>query len=399
MKLGILREGKFPPDKRVPFSPEQCKVLQQKFGVKVVVQRSPIRAFTDREYEDAGIEVSDSVDDCNVLLGVKEVPVEALIASKTYMFFSHTFKKQPYNKKLLQAILQKQIRLIDYELLTNAQGTRLVAFGRYAGIVGAFNALRGWGLLRQDYQLKPAHECKDKAEMEAELDLISFSSPVKIVITGTGRVAHGAREVLDRAGIKRVTPKAFLTESFSEAVYTDLSPLEYVRKIDGNASSRGDFYQFPEHYESDFLKYAQVADLYIACHYWANKAPFIFSRADARLQNFNIKLVADVSCDIDGPVACTLRPSAIDAPFYGYDPMAESEVPFGAEGSIGVMAVDNLPCELPRDASVDFGDALIQNVMPHFFNGDVEGVLVRATETENGKLTPQFAYLQDFVDG
>ena len=399
MKFGILREGKVPPDKRVPFSPPQCKTIKHKFGADVVVQRSPIRAFSDEEYEEAGITLVENVEDCDVLLGVKEVPVDQLIPNKTYLFFSHTFKKQTYNRKLLKAILDKNIRLIDYELLTDENGARLVAFGRYAGIVGAFKGLRGWGLLHNLYDLKPAHKCRDKAEMEGELDQVEFDRPIKIVLTGKGRVAHGAREVLDRAGIKKVSPAAFLSQEFSQSVYTDLGPADYTRKKDGTPAKKSEFYTHPELFESAFMDYAKVADMYIACHYWDSKAPFIYSREDAKSSDFNIKMVADVSCDIDGPVASTLRSSVIEDPFYGYDPITEQEVPFGNPGSIGVMAVDNLPCELPRDASVDFGHALIEKVLPHFFNDDQEEVLLRATEAENGKLTERFAYLQDFVDG
>lgn len=399
MKFGIIREGKVPPDKRVPLSPAQCKSLQHKFGAQVVVQRSPIRAFIDDEYTKAGIALVDDVSDCDVLLGVKEVPVNQLIAGKTYLFFSHTYKKQPYNRKLLQEILAQNIRLIDYELLTDESGARLVAFGRYAGIVGAYNALLGWGLQTNTYQLQPAHLCHDRAEMEAELDNIDFEKPIKIVLTGKGRVAHGAREVLDRAGIKRVSPAAFLNQQFSQPVYTDLGVLDYNVKKDGTAAKKSEFYTHPDRFKSTFNVFSRVADVYIACHYWDNKAPFIFTRDDAKNPEFKIKLVADVSCDIDGPVASTLRPSTIAAPFYGYNPQAESEVPFGTSNSIGVMAVDNLPCELPRDASVDFGHALLENVLPHFFNGDEDGVLARATETNHGALTAKFAYLESYVSG
>jgi alanine dehydrogenase len=398
MKIGILREGKVPPDKRVPFSPPQCKTIKHRFGAEVVVQTSAHRAFTDDEYREAGIAIVDEVADCDVLMGIKEVPLPMLIPNKTYLFFSHTFKKQPHNRGLLQAALEKNIRLIDYELLTDSSGGRLVAFGRYAGVVGAFKALRGWGLLHNLFDLKPAHRCRDRAEMDGELDQVEFDRPIKIVLSGKGRVAHGAREVLDRAGIIRVSPAAFLSQRFSQSVYTDLAPLEYNRKKDGTVTKGTDFYDHPELYESAFAEYTHVADIYIACHFWDRKAPVLIAAEDYRHPDFNIKMIADVSCDLNGPIASTLRTSIIEDPFYAYDPKTETEVPFGTPGSVGVMAVDNLPCELPRDASVDFGHALIEKVLPHFFNDDEEDVLARATETEGGSLTERYAYLQDFVD-
>ena len=398
MKIGIIREGKVPPDKRVPFTPPQCKSIKHRFGVEVVVQNSPHRAYTDDEYREAGIAVVEDVSDCDVLMGVKEVPLDKLIENKTYLFFSHTFKKQVHNRKLLIALLEKKIRLIDYELLTDEKGVRLVAFGRYAGIVGAFKALRGWGLLHTLYDLKPAHKCHDRAEMDGELEQVEFDRPIKVVLTGKGRVAHGAREVLDRAGIKRVSPAAFLAQKFTQSVYTDLDPLEYNRKMDGTPAKSNEFHAHPERFESAFAEFSHVADVYIACHYWDNKAPKILTAEDYLRPGFNIKMIADISCDLNGPIASTLRTSIIEDPFYGYDPQTKSEVPFGTPGSVGVMAVDNLPCELPRDASVDFGHALIEKVLPHFFNGDEDGVLARASETENGQLTERYAYLQDFVE-
>jgi saccharopine dehydrogenase (NAD+, L-lysine-forming) len=399
MKIGLIREGKNPPDKRVPFSPPQCKTIQHRFKAEVVVQSSNHRAFTDDEYREAGIEIVDDISDCDVIMGIKEVPIDMLVPNKKHFFFSHTFKKQVHNRKLLQAFLEKKITMIDYELLTDENGTRLTAFGRYAGVVGAFKALRGWGLMHELYDLKPAHKCRDRAEMDGELDQVELEKPIKIVVTGTGRVAHGAREVLDRAGVHWVSPAAFLSQTFTESVYTDLSPLEYNHKIDGTTARAQEFYRHPDRFESSFSRYSSVADIYIACHYWDNKAPHIIKVEDYLAPDFKIKMIADISCDLNGPIASTLRSSVIEDPFYGYDPVSRTEVPFATPGSIGVMAVDNLPCELPRDASVDFGHALIEKVLPQFFNDDLDEILERATETADGKLTERFSYLQDFVDG
>ena len=400
-KIGIIREGKNPPDKRVPLSPQQCAHLLNEYSdLEIFVQPSPIRAYPDKEYLDLGITMQEDLSNCDVLMGVKEVPIEMLIPNKTYLFFSHTYKMQPYNRDLLSAILDKKIRLIDYEMLKEQGGKRLLGFGRYAGIVGAYNAFRLWGELTGDYMLKPAHKCRDRREMEAELIRIKLPADTKVVLTGAGRVAAGAMEILSAMRMTHVFPNEFLNETYEEPVFTQLDVRHYFEKENGEEFSRKEFYTNPEGYRSAFSKFAKEAQIYIPCHFWSEKSPFVFSREDAKAEDFNLRLVSDISCDIDGPIASTLRPSTIADPFYAYDPNSESEVKVGDEGSIAVSAVDNLPCELPRDASEDFGNELIKNVIPHFFNNDKEGVLDRATETTNeGALNSHFAYLQDYVDG
>ncbi len=402
MKLGIIREGKFPPDKRVPLTPRQCKQLLAQYpDLKIVIQPSAIRDFKDDEYAQAGLCVQEDLGACDVLLGVKEVPADLLIPHKTYLFFSHTYKKQPYNRKLLQAILQKKIRLIDYEMLTDPKsGMRLVGFGRYAGIVGAYNAFRLYGEQTLAYKLKPAHECFDRAEMEREMQKIKLPADFKIALTGDGRVARGAMEILDKLSLRKLTPDEFLGDKQPEPGYCQLDVRHYFRRSDNKPFKKEDFYASNEGYLSNFMPYAQLADMYIAAHFWAEGSPLIFSRADARSAKFNIKTISDISCDIDGPVASTIRPATIADPFYAYDPRAEAVVALRSPGSIAVSAVDNLPCELPRDASEDFGSELLKNVIPHFFNDDRLGILARASETDReGKLTDRFAYLQDYVNG
>jgi len=401
IKIGIIREGKNPPDKRVPLTPVQCKKIVDRYSeVDLVVESSPIRAFKDQEYESAGVQVVHDVSDCAILFGVKEVPLEQLIPNKTYFFFSHTYKKQPYNRDLLRAILDKKIRLIDYEVLTDEKGRRLIGFGRYAGIVGAYNALLAAGKKFKRYELKPAHECEDRKEVERELKKMDLPNGFKTVITGKGRVAGGAMEILASAGIRKVTPKAFLEERFSEPVYAQLGVEHYNKTKDGSQFSKSEFYEFPERFDSDFARYAEAADMYISCHYWDADAPFIFTREDAKEDAFNIKVVADISCDIDGPVASTLKPSTINKPLYGYDPEEEVETGFMDETAIGVMAVDNLPCELPKDASEDFGDELMKNILPELLEKKDSSVIRRATQTNlEGDLTEEFEYLRDYIDG
>ena len=399
MKFAIIKERKNPPDRRVVLSPEACQRLSKTFPKATIeIESSEIRVFKDSAYNKLGFKIANDVSNNAILLGVKEVPIEALIPNKSYFFFSHTIKKQPYNRKLLKAILDKNITFYDHETITNANGQRLVAFGRYAGIVGAYNGFRAYGLKNDLFKLPKAETRLDQKDLIASLNKIKLPN-IKIVLTGKGRVSNGAKEMLDAMHIKEISPNDYLTNSFNEPVYTQLDVLDYNKRKDGKVIDMYDFFDNPTAYDSSFMRFARVSDFYIACHYWDKKAPFIFSREEAKSDDFNIKVIADVSCDIDGPVASTIRASTIANPIYGYDPFGEKEVDYNDENAIAVMAVDNLPCELPNDASVGFGENFLEYVIPSFFNGDENGVLERAKMTENGKLTERYTYLQDYVDG
>lgn len=399
MKFGIIRERKNPPDRRVVLSPEECQnVLSTYPEAQILVESSPIRVFSDKEYMEKGLEIVKDLETCEVLLGVKEVPIEALIPNKKYFFFSHTIKKQPYNRELLRAVLNKNIELYDHEVITNAKGARLVAFGRYAGIVGAYNGFRAYGLKYDLFQLPKAESLLDQQALIAELKKIQLPN-IKILLTGKGRVGNGAKEMLDAMGLKQVASSEYLSDTFNEPVYCQIDVSQYVKRKDGAKGSKADFFQNPEDYKSDFFRFAKVTDFYIAGHFYGDGAPYLYTREDAKQPDFKIKVVADISCDIDGPVASTIRSSTIAEPIYGYDPVSETETNFKSENAIAVMAVDNLPCELPRDASVGFGEAFSKHVIPSFFNNDKDGILDRARMTQNGKLTPRYAYLQDYVDG
>lgn len=399
MKFGIIRERKNPPDRRVVLSPAECQNVLSKYPeAQIRVESSPIRVFSDNEYSEKGIQVVTDMSSCDVLLGVKEVPIDALIPNKKYFFFSHTIKKQPYNRELLRAILEKNIELYDHEVITNPKGARLVAFGRYAGIVGAYNGFRAYGLKYDLFQLPKAESLLDQQALIAELKKIELPN-IKILLTGKGRVGNGAKEMLDAMGLREVSSNEYLTNTFQEPVYCQIDVSYYVKRKDGIKGNKADFFQNPGEYQSDFFRYAKVTDFYIAGHFYGDGAPYLYTREDVKHPDFKIKVVADISCDIDGPVASTIRPSTIAEPIYGYDPATESETDYKAEDAIAVMAVDNLPCELPRDASVGFGEAFSKHVIPSFFNKDKDGILQRARMTQNGRLTPRYAYLQDYVDG
>jgi saccharopine dehydrogenase (NAD+, L-lysine forming) len=397
-KIGLLREGKNPPDKRVAFTPRQVEEILQRFPeVSVCCQPSTVRCFKDHEYRDVGVEVVEDVSDCDILMGVKEVPVENLIAGKTYLFFSHTIKKQPYNKRLLQEVLRKKIKLVDYETLKDSQGNRLVAFGRYAGIVGAYNALWTYGNRYNLFSLRRAFQCFDVNDLKLELRKVKLP-PIKIVLTGAGRVGKGAMETLDSAGIRKVNPDDFKAKTFDEPVYVQLSSADYHVRKQGGHFNREEFHQHPELYDSQFIEFAKVADVLIAGAYWNPGAPKLFTREDMLSKNFRIRIVADVTCDIDGSVPSTKRASTITDPLYDYDPVTDDIAPPHSDPAfITVMGVDNLPCELPRSASEEFGRDLIDRILRPLLIHDVDKIIKRATIAENGNLTSGFSYLQDYV--
>lgn len=398
-KIGLIKEGKIPIDKRVPLTPLQAKEVKEKFDVELVAQSSDIRCFTDQDYKDQGIDIVDSVADCDIILGVKEVPIEMLEAGKTHFFFSHTIKKQDYNRELLRAILTKNVRLVDWETLTNENDKRIIAFGRWAGIVGAYNGLWTFGRRYNLFEIRRANECFDYADLKSEYSKINLP-PIKIAVTGGGRVSKGAIEVLLGIGIRQVTVHDYLEKNFKEPVFSQLNTRDYNKRIDNSEFHRSEFYSNPELYKSDFKKFTKVTDLLIAGAFWDPASPVLFTRQDIVRDDFDIRVIADITCDIEGSIPSTKQPSTIDDPIYDYNPSDDIvEQALSDEGNITVMAVDNLPCELPRDASDSFGNELINNVLPELLGSDSKGIIKGATITENGKLTDAYAYLQDYVDG
>lgn len=395
-KIGLIREGKNPPDRRVPLTPKQCHEVALK-GIDITVQRSPVRAYADAEYTAQNVRVTGDLTDRDLIIGVKEVPLEMLMAGKAYLFFSHTIKKQPHNAKLLHTVLQRRITLLDHELLTDAHGKRVLAFGKWAGVVGAYNAIRAWQATMGGPVLKPAHECHDRAEMDIELSKFPIPQNMRIVLTGDGRVGHGAMETLDRAGFTRLAPVNFLGGSPDGPAYTVLSSEHLYIRDDGKPFDREAFHEDPSGHHAAFLPYARKAQIYIACHFWDARGPKILTADNLREPGISLRVVADISCDIGGPIDSTLRASTIAEPLFGYHIPSGNECAVGAPGSITVMAVDNLPCELPRDSSKSFGRDLLEHVLPQLTGPDPGGMMARATIAKDGKLSPAYAYLADYA--
>lgn len=400
MKIGIIREGKIPPDARVALTPAQCVEIQNKYDVSFVIEPSEGRCIPDQAYIDVELELSTDLSDCDVLMGIKEVPKDQLIPNKTYMFFSHTIKEQPYNRSLLQTVLKKNIRLLDYETITEANGRRVIAFGRFAGIAGAHNGMMTYANRTGAFQLQQMFRYPDFATAIAYYQTLTLPK-MKIVLTGAGRVANGAAEVLDHMNIKKVSPQDFLNKDYDEAVYTQLDCGDYAAHRDGKAFVLQDFFDHPYNYKSIFKPYTRVADLMINGIYWDNQAPQFFTAHEMKDEDFSIKVIADVTCDIapTASIPSTLFASTIADPVFGYNPDTQKDTEPYKPYTIDIMSIDNLPNELPKDASQAFGEQFMGSVLEELLGLKDTGMIKRASVTVNGELGPHFQYLTDYANG
>lgn len=399
MKIGILRETKKPVDARVPLTPKQCKAICELPGVEVVVQPSEFRCFTNAVYEKEGITLKEDLGDCDVLFGIKEVAYENLISGKTYFFFSHTIKKQEHNKKLLQTALKRRIRLIDYEMLTDNRGMRIIGFGRWAGLIGAYHGLRAAGIKMNSAILPMPQECQDLDGIMKAARGIKLK-PLKIAITGDGRVASGAEEMMNAFGIQKIRVEDFLGDhQYTEPVYVQLDPEKYNRRIDGSAFSLQHFFSNPGLYEGNFSRFEDKTDLLIVAAYWDPRAPMLFTAEEMKSDRFRIRIIADISCDLNGSVPSTIKTTTFDEPYYDFNRFnGKIEAPFTQHANITVMAIDNLPCGLPRESSADFGHCLIKNIIPLILGNDADHIIERATIARDGYLNRNYRYLKDWVN-
>ena len=404
MKIGIIRETKVPEDYRVALTPDEIVSLQQQFpNAEFVVQSSPTRAYPDEEYRSKKVEVRDNIDDCDLLFGIKEAKIETLLPNKHYFFFGHIAKMQPYNKPLLQKMIAQKITFSDYEYLVDDKNQRLCAFGWWAGVVGVYNTLRAYGIKTNKFNL-PAPDRQFTLErlISTLQTLPQFGA--KIMVTGNGRVSHGAQHVLEAIGYQCVSSSEFLTiEKTETPIYTvaDVELLVKRNDVENLPFDLNHFIQNPEAYESAFFPFAKAADILLCCHFWAPQTPVYLSETELKSPELRISVVGDVTCDILGSVKSTLRASTHAEPFYDYNPTtAQEEPPFSSAENITVMAVDTLPNALAIDTSSYFGEALSKYVMEPILKGnlDSDSVIERATILKNGELTERFSYLKDFAE-
>lgn len=395
-KIGLIKEGKIPADNRVALTPAQCKWIHKNSAeVEIIAQSSVVRCFTDREYETAGVKVKPDIGDCDILLGIKEVPVDQLIPGKTYLFFSHTKKKQPQNQKMLQAILEKKNTLIDYECLEHEDGQRIIGFGFFAGVVGAHNGMMAYGKRTGLYDLDRVY--KQRSFRELIHTYFGLRLPnVKIAVTGSGRVAHGILEIMNLMGIHEVEPDDYLVRRFSYPVYTQLKGADLYQRQDGGRYKRLEFHEHPELYHCQFLPYAEQTDILLNGVYWDINVPRLFEKENIQAETFIIQTIADITDDKGGSVPINVGDQTIEDPVYGISKRTlEKTAPY-LPGSIDIMAVGNLPNELPRDASRYFGEQLIKYVLEDLVaNGSP--IIQKATMVKNGQLTGNYEYLKEYA--
>lgn len=396
IRIGLIREGKIPFDNRVALIPSQCKWLQKNFpDVRILVQSSPHRCFTDREYQMAGIEVREDLSEADLLFGIKEVPAESLLAGKTYLFFSHTKKRQAYNQSMFRTILDKKITLIDYECLEHEDGQRMLGFGFFAGVVGAHNGIMAYGNRTAKFKLERVyiqHSFRQLIHGYFGLKLPN----IKVAITGSGRVAHGLLEVMNLMGLIEVEPDEYLERSFEYPVFTQLKGSDLYAHKQMRTYNRTDFHNHPQDYACLFKRYTRVTDILMNGIYWERTMPRLFEWDDLAEEKFRIQTIADITDDKDGSIPCNLGDHPMEDPVYGVDRVSRLKTAPYLPGSIDMMAVGNLPNELPRDASRYFGEQLIKHVLEELVNGNSK-MIDRATMVRQGRLTELYRYLHEYA--
>ncbi len=398
IRLGLIREGKTPPDSRVALTPAHCKFLNKtQKDLEVIVQASPNRCYSDQEYLRGGIKVVDDLTSCDVLLGIKEVPKDMLIPNKTYLFFSHTKKLQPYNQKLLQEIIKKKITLIDYECLEHSDGKRIIGFGFFAGVVGAHNGIMAYGEKTGLYHLARINSQKTINDLIHTYFGLKLP-PVKIAVTGSGRVAHGILEVMNLLGIHEVEPDDYLTKTYTYPVYVHLKGRDLYRNKITQTYSRDEFHNNPAYYECLFNTFIPHTDILMNGIYWDTKIPRLFEKERMKDPDFRIQTIADITDDMHGSIPCNLGDSTIDDPVYGVDKTTMVKTQPYLPDTVDVMAVGNLPNEMPRDASRYFGEQLIKFVLKDIIDGGSD-IIDKATIVKNGELTKHYAYMTDYAEG
>ena len=396
--IGLLREGKVPADNRVALTPAQGKWIQKNApDIRLIVQASPDRCYPDKEYRSAGIDVREDLGECDILFGIKEVPVKDLLAGKTYLFFSHTKKQQAYNQAMFRAIVDRKITLIDYECLEHDDGQRILGFGFFAGVVGAHNGIMAYGRRTGQYELGRVHRQQNFRELIHTYFGLRLPR-IKVVVTGSGRVAHGALEVMNLLEIVEVEPDEFLEKEFAYPVFTQLKGSGLYEHAQGGGYNRDDFHRQPQNYRSKFLPFTRAADILINGVYWDRTMPRLFEWADLAAPAFRIQTIADITDDREGSVPCNLGDAPIDDPVYGVDRKSGLQTAPYEKDSVDVMAVGNLPNELPRDASRYFGEQLIKHVLNDLLRGG-SAIIERATMVRDGVITEPYRYLTAYAAG
>ncbi len=433
-KIGIRIEDKYVMERRVAITPKHAESLIQDEGMEIYVEPSAKRIFSDEEFKNIGANLTSDLSQIPVIFGVKEMPINFFEAHKTYVFFSHVIKGQPYNMPMLKAMMDKKCTLIEYEKITDDEGRRLIFFGRFAGLAGMINSLWSLGqrFLNQGVEnpfsaLKQSHLYHSLEEAKAEITKVSEIiktqglpkelCPLIIGFTGYGNVSRGAQEIADLLPIKEISPDELLKLQQSGVEADNKMVFKVVFKesdISSPKDKSADFvlehyYNHPEAYENAFEKYVPHISILMNCMYWDDKYPRIVTKdflselyAKGEMK---LKVIGDITCDPDGSIECTHIGTEIEDPVFVYNPKTRKpKMGFEGEGIL-VMSVDILPSELPRDSSIAFGDALFKYVKSiatadynkSFENLNLPAPIKRAVIIHQGILTPDYQYINEFL--
>jgi saccharopine dehydrogenase (NAD+, L-lysine-forming) len=433
-RIGIRREDKSQWERRVPLIPEDVAALQEEFGFEFVVQPSPIRIFPDAAYREAGVMVEEDLSSCPVIFALKEVPVELILPEKTYMFFSHTIKGQSYNMPMLRAMMERKCQLIDYERVVDEHNRRLIFFGQHAGMAGMTDTLWSFGQrLKIDgiaspfERMKPAHAYpsiagikRAVAEIGEEIagqGLPESIAPLVIGFAGYGNVSQGAQSIIDSLPLVEITP-ADLARHGAAALTDSRKVYKVVFKEEDMVAPRAagerfelqDYYDHPDKYVSRFNDYTPQLSVLVNCIYWTPRYPRLVTRSFLRElfssgQTPRLRVIGDISCDVEGSIEATVKATLPDNPVYVYDPeTGEARDGFAGRGPV-IMAVDILPSELPLDASQEFS-AVLRSFVPgiaaadysgDFSSCDLPAPIKRATILYHGELTPDYQFMSEFI--
>jgi len=433
-RIGVRHEDKNRWERRAPLTPDHVSTLVEQHDLEVLVEPSQRRIFSDEAYRAAGATLSSDLGSCPVVIGVKEIPPAKLVAGQGYLYFSHVIKGQAYNMGMLRTLLERGCHLMDYEKVTDDDGCRLILFGRYAGLAGMIDTLWGLGqrlalegIASPLAEVKRAHAYADLDEVRAHFGELGARlaaegipaplRPLVVGFSGYGNVSQGAQEILDLLPHVEVSPAQLggddlgAADPATQIIKVVFREEDMVRPREADqAFELQEYYDHPERYRGDFARFLPRLSVLVNCIYWDNPYPVLLSRDDARQlaadPSSRLRAIGDISCDIEGGVEITLKPTTVDEPCFVYDPATDSARD-GVEGpGLLVMAIDNLPCELPADASRSFGDALVDFV-PALANADytapldqlaLPAALTRALIVHQGRLTPDYVYLNQYLE-
>lgn len=434
MIIGIRRADKNKWERRVPLIPSDIKELKEKFGITAIIQPSEIRAFNDDEYIEAGAEVTEDINKADVIFDVKEIPLHFYRPNKTYIFFSHTIKGQAYNMPLLKKMMELKCSLIDYERIVDESNRRLIFFGKFAGIAGMVETLHSLGQklklkgLHTPFEnIKKAYEYPSIQEAINHLKVISDQIksvgldvsvlPLVIGLAGYGNVSKGAQEILDIFPVKTLKteelktidhlPKNELKRNIFKVVFEEkdlVVPKEGVFELQ-------DYYNHPEKYSGKFEEYIPYLTVLVNCIFWTDKYPRLVTKEylwsdDYRKSSKKMIIIGDISCDVDGAIEITYKATDPGNAFYTYLPDVDQYHDGIIKDGLTIMAVDNLPCEFPKDSSEEFSKVL-KNFVPQIAKADFNKPfdelnlplpIKKALILHKGELTKDYLYLNKLIN-